>query len=127
MTHPAKRRDASQPALFDTESTTARQAESGSGIARVLVEETVLESDYLVPESLAQRVHLGSRVHVPLQGRRAIGVVLQLLEESGFSGRLTPVAEVIATRPMFPGALLKLAHWISTYYLCPLRQVLRTM
>ena len=127
MIQPAKRRESSQPALFQTESTDPKAPAIGPAVARVLVEETVLELDYLIPESLAHRIHLGSRVHVPLQGRRAIGVVLQLLEESGFSGRLKPVADVIGTRPMFPGAILKLAHWISAYYLCPLRQVLRTM
>ncbi|MFZ4763454.1 MAG: replication restart helicase PriA [Roseimicrobium sp.] len=96
-------------------------------IARVLVEETALELDYAIPEEMAHRVHLGSRVHVPLQGRRAIAVVIQCGEASDYSGRLKAIADVIGTRPMFPGTLLKLAQWLSSYYLCPLRTVLRTM
>jgi primosomal protein N' (replication factor Y) len=127
MSQPPNRRQSSQPALFQTEDAGQVAATSGPAIARVLVEETALELDYTIPEALSQRIHLGSRVHVPLQGRRAIAVVIQLLEESAFGGRLKPVADVIGTRPMFPGALLKLAQWISAYYLSPLRHVLRTM
>ena len=118
-----------QPSLFG-EPSAPHEAGSDSGgpvVARVLVEETALELDYAIPDSIASRIHLGSRVHVPLQGRRAIGVVIQLLQHSGFSGRLKPIADVIGTRPMFPGNLLKLAQWLSAYYLCPLRHVLRTM
>lgn len=118
-----------QQALFASEDLGRLPAttDRGPAIARVLVEETALELDYTIPESLAPRIHLGSRIHVPLQGRRAIGVVVQLLQHSAYSGRLKPVHDVIGTRPMFPGTLLKLAQWISGYYLCPLRHVLRTM
>jgi primosomal protein N' (replication factor Y) (superfamily II helicase) len=99
----------------------------GSAIARVLLEETTLELDYLIPESLAPRVQLGSRVHVTLQGRRATAVVIQLVSHSSFSGKLKPVTDAIGTQPMFTPNLLKLASWMSSYYLCPMRQVLRTM
>ncbi len=118
-----------QPSLFggEEEGAAADGNAAQNAIARVLVEETALELDYLVPEELASRVHLGSRVHVPLQGRRAVAVVMQMVTRSSFSGRLKPIADVIGTRPMFPETLLKLARWISSYYLCPLRTVLRTM
>ncbi len=119
-----------QPGLFDpqVEARAADGLEHGEPrIARVLVEETALELDYLIPAELAHRVHLGSRVHVPLQGRRAIAVVVQLLEESPHAGRLRPIADTIGTKAMFPPNLLKLARWLSAYYLAPLRLVLRTM
>ncbi len=54
-------------------------------------------------------------------------VVLHLLGESSFHGRLKPVHDVIGARPVFVPALLKLAQWIASYYLCPLRAVLRSM
>ncbi len=127
MSESGTSKETSQPALFHGEGGEVRESSPGAGIARVLVEETALELDYAIPGELAERVHLGSRVHVPLQGRRAIAVVIQLLKESSYEGRLKPVHDVIGTRPMFPGATLDLARWISAYYLCPLRQVLRTM
>lgn len=129
MTQPGREPESIQPALFagEVSAPPAGDASSGPAIARVLVEETALELDYSIPQDFAHRIHLGSRVHVPLQGRRAIAVVVQLLQQSGYSGKLKPVHDVIGTRPMFPGNLLKLAQWISAYYSSPLRQVLRTM
>jgi len=106
-------------------------AEDSSGshllIARVLLEETVLELDYLVPADQAHRIKIGSRVHVPLQGRRAAAVVIQFVKDSPYASKLKPVADTIGTRPMFTEHVLKLAQWMSDYYLCPLRVVLRTM
>lgn len=106
-------------------------AEAAAGvpdsIARVMLEETSLELDYLIPETLRHRIQLGSRVHVPLQGRKAIAVVVQLLSESPHLKKLRPIADAIGAKPMFTGNLLKLSQWIAAYYLCPVRQVLRTM
>ncbi|QIF05220.1 primosomal protein N' [Roseimicrobium sp. ORNL1] len=118
-----------QPGLFDPQdgNAVAERDDGKPHIARVLVEETALELDYVIPDELAHRVHLGSRVHVPLQGRRAIAVVVQLLHDSPHAARLRPIADTISTKAMFPENLLKLAKWLSAYYLCPLRQVLRTM
>ena len=96
-------------------------------IARVHLEEAALELDYAISEELAQKIHIGSRVHVPLQGRKALGVVLQILSESPHQSRLKPVQDVVGSKPMFSANLLKLARWIADYYLCPMRQVLRTM
>src|SRR5688572_6589282 len=113
-----------QPSLFEPQDGGAVLEREGDKphIARVLVEETALELDYIIPEELAHRVHLGSRVHVPLQGRRAIAVVVQLLHESPHAGRLRPIADTIGTKAMFPENLLKLARWLSAYYLSPVRQ-----
>lgn len=98
-----------------------------NSIARVMLEETSLELDYLIPENLRHRIQLGSRVHVPLQGRKAVAVVVQLLNDSPHLKKLRPVADTIGAKPMFTANLLKLAQWIANYYLCPVRQVLRTM
>ena len=99
----------------------------GTAIARVLIEDTTLELDYSVPAELAEKIHLGSRVHVPLQGRRVTGIVLQLITKSSFSGRLKAIHDNIGTRPVFTAGLLTLAQWAASYYLCPLRIVLRAM
>ncbi len=118
-----------QPQLFAelAGSGPEKVAPPSRGVARVLLEETALELDYLIPEALAHRVSLGSRVHIPLQGRKAVAVVVQLLDSSPFGGKLRPISDTITSRPMFTGPLLKMANWMATYYLCPVRQILRTM
>lgn len=116
-----------QPVLFTGESVRLDMTGSQNGVARILVEDTSLELDYAVPEEIASRIQLGSRVHVPLQRRRSTGIVLQLLARPSFEGKLKPVHDVIGTRPVFTPVLLKLAQWVSAYYLCPLHTVLRAM
>ncbi len=103
------------------------QTTTHNSIVRVMLEETSLELDYLIPENLTHRIKLGSRVHVPLQGRKAVAIVLQLLSESPHLKKLRPISDAIGSKAMFTENLLKLAQWIAAYYLCPVRQVLRTM
>ena len=101
--------------------------QSQPAIARVLLEEAALELDYLIPAELAHRIHLGSRVSVPLQGRRAVGTVLQFVSESKFIKQLRPISDTVGARAVFTPQLIELAKWIADYYLCPVRTVLRTM
>jgi primosomal protein N' (replication factor Y) (superfamily II helicase) len=67
----------SQPSLFSDAADAVSSADSlpsaAGAIARVTIEETALELDYAVPPELSHRVRLGTRVHVPLQGRRPVG------------------------------------------------------
>lgn len=123
MPEGSSRNPAAEPLLFAAPQKTA----PAHGVARVLVEDTALELDYSVPPELEERLQLGARVHVPLQGRRAVAVVLQLLPQSSYEGRLKPVLDTIGVRPVFVPVLLKLAQWIASYYMCPLRSVLRAM
>jgi primosomal protein N' (replication factor Y) len=97
-------------------------------IARVQLEgAAAMELDYAIPEELAAKVVVGSRVMVPLQNRRVNAVVLELPGESAHRGRLKEIASIIGQRPMFTPALLKLARWIAEYYLVSPHTVLRTM
>lgn len=125
MAHPDAVRSL-QPALFGEEATPASSAEQPR-IARVLIEDAALELDYAIPQELAGRVQLGTRVRVPLNRQRATGTVLQLLGSSPFPGKLKPVVDTIGSRPVFPGPLLQLARWAAEYYLVPLRLMLRAM
>lgn len=113
------------PAAMPVAAAPARQR---AGIARVQLEgAAAMELDYAIPEELAEKVVVGSRVTVPLQNRRVNAVVLELPHESPHRGRLKEVASLIGTRPMFTPALLKLARWMADYYLVSPHQVLRTM
>lgn len=119
-----------QPSLFDALGEQAQEPVAVTGraaVARVMLEETSLELDYAIPEELADRVQLGSRVHVPLQGRREHAVVIQLDPEGAYSGKMKPIFETIGKKAVFSENLLRLAHWVASYYLAPLRLVLRSM
>ena len=80
-------------------------APRGARIARVLPDVTGLdkEFDYVVPEELVLDVHLGSRVRVPLHGRRVGGWVVALdppdrsLRRSTGCGRSPRSARVVRT------------------------------
>jgi primosomal protein N' (replication factor Y) len=81
---------------------------------------------YTVPASLAARAVPGARVVVPLQRRRATGIVVALAE--------TPPAqpprallEAPDREPALSPALLRLGEWLSRYYGCPLGLALRPL
>ncbi|TDU63074.1 replication restart DNA helicase PriA [Prosthecobacter fusiformis] len=100
----------------------------GQRIARVQIETAAaLELDYVIPEKLERHIGIGTRVMVPLQNQRVAAVVIELLESSSYNARLKEIASLVGTRPMFTPGLLKLAHWISDYYVVPVNRVLRTM
>jgi len=124
---------ADQPSLFQSADllpegkSVAEPQGNGMRVARVMLEETALELDYLIPEELSAKIQPGTRVHVPLQNRRGTAVVLQLLDESPYGNRLKPISSTVGSRPMFTPSLLKLAQWTAQYYLSPVHQVLRAM
>jgi primosomal protein N' (replication factor Y) len=93
-----------------------------------LEDSAALELDYAVPETLSDRVHIGTRVIVPLQRQRVAGVVLELLDHSPQGYRLKEILELKGRGdPVFTTTLIKLAHWVADYYVCPVQQVLRAM
>jgi primosomal protein N' (replication factor Y) len=58
-------------------------------------------------------------VTVPLQNQRVPAVVIELLASSEHRGRLKEIASIVGSRPMFTPGLLKLAEWVSEYYIVP--------
>lgn len=122
-TEPPEQRD-----LFGVRAEDAALKSKATRVARVQLEgAAAMELDYAIPEELAGKVEVGSRVTVPLQNRRVNAVVLELPQESAHRGRLKEVAALIGQRPMFTPALLKLTRWMADYYLVAPHQVLRTM
>src|SRR5438093_9210777 len=80
---------------------------------------------YAVPEALAARVAVGSRVVVPVRGRREIGFVVGEGEtRNGLAPKL--VLEAPDSVPVVDQSLLAVCRWISEYYAAPLGVVLRT-
>ncbi|MFV0415809.1 MAG: primosomal protein N' [Chthoniobacterales bacterium] len=96
-------------------------------IARVLLDQAAGKSlDYLVPAELADRVQIGSRVRVPVRGRRSLATVVEL-PERGEVPNLKPIESVVEGDPMVLPVLLKLAELMSAYYCCTREAALRTV
>ncbi len=95
--------------------------------ARVIVDRSIhRELDYLVPEPLANRVDVGSRVRVPFREKSALATVVALLNESDAEG-IRPIEAVLGDKPVLSKPLLELARWMSGYYCCPIETVMRSL
>ncbi len=117
-----------QLSLFSTDAPAPLQEALVERVARVQLEgSAALELDYAVPSKLAERIRIGTRVMVPLQSQRVPAVVIELLDASSHRGRLKEIVSIVGSRPMFTPGLLKLAEWVSEYYIVPVHRVLRAM
>src|SRR5215469_18076120 len=95
--------------------------------ARVVIDRAIhRELDYSLPESLADRVEVGSRVRVPFRDRSALATVVAVLEHSEAKG-IRPIEAVVGDGPILSEQLLELSRWIGTYYCCPIETVMRSM
>lgn len=95
--------------------------------ARVIIDRSIRrELDYLVPENLAARIDVGSRVRVPFRDKTALATVVTLLEESDAQG-IRPIEAVVGDKPVLSKTLLELARWMSAYYCCPIEAVMRSL
>ena len=95
--------------------------------ARVLIDRAIRrELDYAIPEALAERVRIGSRVRVPFRDKSALATVVALLEESDATG-IRPIDAVVGDKPALSPTLLELARWMSAYYCCSIETVMRSL
>src|SRR5947207_8267554 len=94
---------------------------------RVIIDRAIhRELDYSVPENLAERVSVGSRVRVPVRGKTGLATVVATLDQSDAKG-IRSIESVVGQTPMLSEQLLELAKWIGTYYCCPIETVMRSM
>ena len=95
--------------------------------ARVIIDRSIhRELDYLVPETFADRVSIGSRVRVPFRDKSALATVVALLEETSAEG-IRPIEALVGDRPALSAKLVELARWMSAYYCCPIEAVMRSL
>ena len=80
---------------------------------------------YAVPSAMASRVNIGSRVVVPVRGRREMGFVVGdgTLRE-GLEAKA--ILDAPDAAPVLEPSLIKVCRWIAEYYVAPLGMVLRT-
>src|SRR5437588_4887643 len=94
---------------------------------RVIIDRAIhRELDYAVPETLAERVGIGTRVRVPFRDKSALATVVAILDHSDAKG-IRSVEAIIGEGPALSGPLLELARWIGAYYCCPLETVMRSL
>src|SRR5512144_2456151 len=101
--------------------------EQGMRYVRVLVDRAIhRELDYSVPESVAGRIGVGSRVRVPFRDKSALATVVAIPEQSDVKG-IRPIEAIIGEAAILSEPLLELARWIGTYYCCPIETVMRSV
>lgn len=98
-------------------------------IVKVLIDGATsdLTFTYLIPNEL--RVASGQRVRVPLRNRSAVGTVTSIeeVDTDALKYRLKPILGLVSEDSFLTEGLLKLAEWISNFYLTPIETVIRTM
>ncbi|MEX2578040.1 MAG: primosomal protein N' [Verrucomicrobiales bacterium] len=98
-------------------------------IVKVLIDgaSNDLTFTYLVPPEL--EVLAGHRVRIPLRNRTAVGTVtaVEEVDTDTLGYALKPILGVVASDPFLTPGLIKLANWISEFYLTPIETVIRTM
>ena len=84
--------------------------------------------DYQVPAELSASLQIGQRLRAPFgrSNRLQIGFCVELSSRDS-TRPLKTIREIVDERPLIAGDLLVLARWISSYYCCPLGQVLAGM
>ena len=95
--------------------------------ARVIIDRAIRrELDYSIPESLAERVNIGSRVRVPFRDTSALATVVAVLDETDATG-VRPIDAIIGDAPALSAKVLELARWMSAYYCCSIETVMRSL
>lgn len=98
-------------------------------VAQVLIDGATedLTFSYSVPGDL--KATPGVRVTVPLRGRSALGTVTSVsqVDTSTLKYALKPISTLVSGEAFLTPGLMKLAEWISGYYLCAIESVFRTM
>ncbi|MBM3878843.1 MAG: primosomal protein N' [Verrucomicrobia bacterium] len=96
-------------------------------IARVTLEIALRrEFDYLVPEELADRVTVGSRVKVPFGPRQVFGCVTAVGTDSP-RANLRPILKVIGKQSLVTPKVLALARWMADYYCCSVETAIKSV
>lgn len=79
---------------------------------------------YVVPESIAHRAGVGSRVVCPFRGRRFVGVVIAVREGEAPKGAKSLLLG-LDDEPAIPDDLLAFLRDLAAYYFAPIGEVVR--
>ena len=96
-------------------------------LVRVVVDgSSDLVFDYAVPPDLS--IEAGCRVRVPLRNRSATGTVLAVneIDRAKQTFQLRFIDQLIDPEPLITPVLMRMARWMSAYYVTPLETVIRS-
>jgi primosomal protein N' (replication factor Y) (superfamily II helicase) len=83
---------------------------------------------YSVPESTRHRVSAGSRVVVPVRGKRTVGICVGESDGTSLGDKAAkPLLDVPDAEPALAPDLLAVCRWIAEYYVAPLGLVTRAV
>ena len=81
---------------------------------------------YALPAALAEKVCVGSRVVVPLGGRKLYAGIVSAIPGTAREGiTLKPIVDVLDATPLLLPRQLQLWQWIASYYMCTLGEVMK--
>ncbi|MEQ1859052.1 MAG: primosomal protein N' [Chthoniobacteraceae bacterium] len=93
--------------------------------ALVLVDDSGSHAfDYALPDAVADTLHVGSRVRVPVRTTTRLGTIIELRDTTDAPG-VKPIAEVIDATPVLTRVLIEMAAWMADYYCCSLEAAMR--
>jgi primosomal protein N' (replication factor Y) len=96
-------------------------------IANVIVDIALnREFDYLIPDHLCDMIDIGFRVTVPFGKRYIAGYVVGLSDTSECV-QLKEIQRCIGSQPVMNPSMLRLAQWISHYYISPLESCVQSV
>ncbi len=79
---------------------------------------------YLLPESLSEAVQIGCRVIAPFGARRLTGFIIGIKQRTDLN-EVREIHDLLDDEPIFSEEIIKLAQWMSEYYLCSLGEILK--
>ncbi len=83
---------------------------------------------YLIPDHLADRVHPGQRVRIPIGPRATLQPAFCVAVTDGpWDSTLREIESVLDDRPLLNAKLLELGLWIARYYASPIGHTLQAM
>ena len=82
---------------------------------------------YSIPNDLIKKIQIGSRVVAPFGNRSSQGIVVEVLKENSYKGKIKPIYSLVDDIQVVTPELWKLISWISDYYMTPLGQVTKTV
>ncbi len=80
---------------------------------------------YIVPDELCDMIKTGMRVLAPLSSKELTGIVISIQHDTELN-KVKPVKKLLDSEPIVNDEMIRFCKWLSSYYICPLGEVLFT-
>ena len=78
---------------------------------------------YLIPNALAKKLSIGSRIIAPFRSQNIQGIVVNIEKSTDYAGKTKSIVSLVDDVNVFTPELWKLLLWISEYYMTPIGMV----